>query len=61
MTTMTELRAMDNEALQKVIVELGIEEFNLRMDTENQKRKTHRFGQIKKTIARIQTLLKERG
>ncbi len=61
MMTMTELRAMDQQALQKLVVELGIESFNLRMDTENQQRKTHRFGQIKKTIARIQTLLKERG
>ena len=61
MTTMTELRAMDNKALQTLIVDLGIESFNLRMDVENQNRKTHRFGQIKKTIARIQTLLKERG
>ena len=61
MSAMTKLRELDNKALHKLIAELGIEEFNMRMDSENQSIKTHRFREIKKTIARVNTLLKERG
>lgn len=61
MSAMTKLRELDNKALRKLIAELGIEEFNMRMDSENQNVKTHRFREIKKTIARVNTLLKERG
>jgi large subunit ribosomal protein L29 len=55
-----ELRNKSAEELQKDFVAFKKELFNLRFQrVQGQVAKTHRIKQIKKAVARIQTLLKE--
>lgn len=54
------LRGKTAEELNKKLVELRQEEFNLRMQrATGQLQNSARFGQIRKGVARIMTLLEE--
>lgn len=56
------LRDKSNEELTFELRELNAELFNLRTrKSTGQLDKPHRFGEIRKTIARIKTIFKERG
>lgn len=57
-----ELRDKSNEELVHELRELNSELFNLRSrKTTGQLDKPHRFMEVRKTIARIKTIFKERG
>ena len=60
--SMKELREMGKEELKKELLELRREEFNLRMQKGMEEGpKPHQFGQVRRSIARIKTLIKELG
>lgn len=57
-----EIKDKSNDELNQELRELRAELFNLRSrKATGQLEKPHRFKEIKKTIARIQTVFKERG
>ena len=60
MGTATEYRNMSVEDLKKELIELRREQFNLRMQQgAGNMPKVHRFGAVRKDIARIKTVLNE--
>lgn len=59
---MKELREMSAQELKKELLELRREEFNLRMQKGMEEGpKPHQFGQVRRSVARIKTLIKEMG
>ncbi len=57
----TEIRAMTSEELEKKLKELKNELFNLRFQHAiNQLDNPHRIGDVKKDIARVMTVLREK-
>jgi large subunit ribosomal protein L29 len=57
----TEVRALNNEQLVQRISDLNQEHFNLRFQLASYKNPNPgRFRQVKKDIARIKTILRER-
>ncbi len=61
MSKIADLRAMNPDQLQDELLKLKKEQFNLRFQAATgQMEKTHRVGEVKDTIARIQTLLREK-
>ena len=60
MATATDYRNMSKEDLKKELIELRREQFNLRMQQgAGNMPKVHRFGAVRKDIARIKTVLNE--
>jgi large subunit ribosomal protein L29 len=58
MTDIADLRRFSTDQLQEELLKLKKEQFNLRFQkATGQMEKTHRVGEIRKTIARIHTLL----
>jgi large subunit ribosomal protein L29 len=56
-----EVRAMSAEALGEELMKLRKEQFNLRMQAATgQGARPDQFGKVKKDIARIKTILRER-
>ena len=56
----TELRDKSVEELNKELIDLLKEQFNLRMQqATGQQAQTHQFGAIRRDIARIKTVLRE--
>jgi large subunit ribosomal protein L29 len=54
-----EIRGMSSDQLKDQLVALKKEQFNLRFQkATGQIEKTHRFGEVRKDIARIQTVLR---
>lgn len=61
MTKIGDLRAMTPDQLSEELLKLKKEQFNLRFQTATgQMEKTHRVDEVRKTIARISTLLREK-
>ena len=59
---MKELREMSPEELQKELIELRREQFNLRMQKGSENGpKPHQFSNVRHSIARIKTLMRELG
>jgi large subunit ribosomal protein L29 len=59
--SVTQLREMSNEELMEALVEAKEERFNLRFQVAtNQLDNTSRMREVKKEIARILTVLRER-
>jgi large subunit ribosomal protein L29 len=57
-----ELRAMSVDQLKAELLELRREEFNLRMQKGMEEGpKPHQFGRVRRSIARVKTLIKELG
>ncbi len=57
----TEIRAMTSEELEKKLKELKNELFNLRFQHAiNQLDNPHKIGDVKKDIARVMTVLREK-
>lgn len=57
-----ELRDMNLQQLKSELLELRREEFNLRMQKGMEEGpKPHQFGQVRRSIARVKTLIKEAG
>jgi large subunit ribosomal protein L29 len=60
MTKITDLRGKTADQLQDELLSLKKEQFNLRFQAATgQMEKTHRVGEVKKTIARIKTLQRQ--
>jgi large subunit ribosomal protein L29 len=60
MTKITDLRGKTADQLQDDLLSLKKEQFNLRFQAATgQMEKTHRVGEVKKTIARIKTLQRQ--
>ena len=60
MTKITDLRGKTDDQLQDELLSLKKEQFNLRFQAATgQMEKTHRVGEVKKTIARIKTLQRQ--
>jgi large subunit ribosomal protein L29 len=60
MTKITDLRGKTADQLQEDLLSLKKEQFNLRFQAATgQMEKTHRVGEVKKTIARIKTLQRQ--
>ena len=60
MTKITDLRGKTADQLQEELLSLKKEQFNLRFQAAaGQMEKTHRVGEVKKTIARIKTLQRQ--
>ena len=58
--TIQELREMSPEELNKELLALRREQFNLRVQrATSQMPKPHNFSRVRKTIARIKTLMNE--
>jgi large subunit ribosomal protein L29 len=56
-----EIREMTAEQIGKELLDLRREQFNLRMQSATgQGVRTHEFGRIRKDIARLKTILRER-
>lgn len=56
-----DIREMTAEQIDKELLDLRREQFNLRMQSASgQGIRTHEFGWIRKDIARLKTLLRER-
>jgi large subunit ribosomal protein L29 len=56
-----EIRGMSAEQIGKELLDLRREQFNLRMQSASgQGVRTHEFGRIRKDIARLKTVLRER-
>jgi len=56
-----DIREMTAEQIDKELLDLRREQFNLRMQSASgQGIRTHEFGRIRKDIARLKTLLRER-
>lgn len=61
MSTAQEYRAMSSEDLDKELVNLRREQFNLRMQLgSGDSPKVHRFGEVRRDIARVKTVLNEK-
>ena len=59
MAKITELRGMTPDQLQDELLTLKKEQFNLRFQAATgQVEKTHRVGEVRRDIARIQTVLR---
>lgn len=57
-----ELRDKSNDELNQQLNEFNAELFNLRSSrTTGQLEKPHRFSEVKKSIAKIKTIFRERG
>ena len=57
-----ELRDMNLQQLKNELLELRREEFNLRMQKGMEEGpKPHQFGHVRRSIARVKTLIKEAG
>ena len=55
-----ELRGMSQEDLNKELISLRREQFNLRMQrATGQLARPHEYGRVKKAIARVKTILGE--
>ena len=60
MSKITDLRGKTADQLQDELLSLKKEQFNLRFQAATgQMEKTHRVGEVKKTIARIKTLQRQ--
>ena len=60
MSNITDLRGKTADQLQEELLSLKKEQFNLRFQAATgQMEKTHRVGEVKKTIARIKTLQRQ--
>ena len=58
----SEVRAMDDGDLQDELIKLRREQFNLRMQAASgQGSRPDQFGKVRKDIARIKTILRERA
>ena len=58
----SELRNQSEADLQKQLLELRKEQFNLRMQVAmSQLPRSHQFSQVRKDIARIKTVLNEKS
>ena len=56
-----DIRDMTAEQINKELLDLRREQFNLRMQSATgQGARTHEFGRIRKDIARLKTILHER-
>jgi large subunit ribosomal protein L29 len=56
-----EIRELTAEQIGKELLDLRREQFNLRMQSASgQGVRTHEFGRIRKDIARLKTVLRER-
>jgi len=56
----SELRGMSQEDLNKELINLRREQFNLRMQrATGQLARPHEYGRVKKDIARVKTILGE--
>ena len=56
-----EIRAMSDEALGEELIKLSREQFNLRLQSATgQGTRPDQFGKVRKDIARIKTILRER-
>ena len=56
-----DLRAMNDEALSEELLKLRREQFNLRLQAATgQGAKPDQFGKVRRDIARIKTVLRER-
>ena len=56
-----EIREMTAEQIGKELLDLRREQFNLRMQSASgQGVRTHEFGRIRKDIARLKTVVRER-
>jgi large subunit ribosomal protein L29 len=56
-----EIRDMTAEQIGKELLDLRREQFNLRMQSATgQGVRTHEFGRIRKDVARLKTILRER-
>ena len=61
MTKTADFRAMDADKLADELLKLKKEQFNLRFQAATgQLEKTHRVNEVRKDIARISTLLREK-
>jgi large subunit ribosomal protein L29 len=61
MTKIAELRSQTNDQLGDQLLSLKKEQFNLRFQAATgQMEKTHRVSEVRKDIARISTLLREK-
>ena len=61
MTKTADFRAMDADKLSDELLKLKKEQFNLRFQAATgQMEKTHRVSEVRKDIARISTLLREK-
>ena len=61
MSKIADFRAMDADKLSDELLKLKKEQFNLRFQAATgQMEKTHRVGEVRKDIARISTLLREK-
>jgi large subunit ribosomal protein L29 len=61
MASATEYRNMSVEDLKKELIDLRREQFNLRMQQgAGNMPKVHRFGAVRKDIARVKTVLNEK-
>lgn len=57
----SELRQKSVEDLNKELIELRREQFNMRMQkATGQLPRTHRLGEVKKDIARVKTVITEK-
>lgn len=62
MKEIKDLRAMSQDELQTELMSLRKQQFNLRMKKANGSLdKTHVFAQVRRAIARIKTLMTEKG
>ncbi len=62
MASATEYRNMSVEDLKKELIDLRREQFNLRMQQgAGNMPKVHRFGAVRKDIARVKTVLNEKN
>ena len=61
MTKIADLRSQTQDQLAEQLLNLKKEQFNLRVQAATgQMEKTHRVGEVRKDIARISTLLREK-
>jgi large subunit ribosomal protein L29 len=57
----SQIRDMTREEIDKELIDLRREQFNLRMQlATGQGVRTHEFGRIRKDIARLKTVLRQR-
>lgn len=62
MTTTKELREKSAQDLNEMVMDLHKEQFNLRVQRALQQPvKSHKFKEARRTIARIKTILSEKG
>ncbi|HUW37010.1 MAG TPA: 50S ribosomal protein L29 [Rhodocyclaceae bacterium] len=58
----TELRTKDTAALNKELLDLRKAQFSMRMQMATQQLTNHsQIGKVRKDIARVKTILRERG